>query len=140
MTIHKRAHGTVPLSPSLGDGTAGHFPKERDSTRDTAGTASLKTLAKRVLNRDISGDSARDNHGATAQNAVPCAVLTGDSLSHEWQYRYLERAGIIAEDSHNTLGMFADRMAFLETLVEFLQHHHKGIIGQFKELIKPRVH
>ena len=58
----------------------------------------------------------------------------------EWQYKYVERTGIIAEDTHNTLSVCAERLAWLETLVEYLQSQHKGIIAQFKILVNPKTH
>ncbi len=57
------------------------------------------------------------------------------ALLSEWEYKYHERLGLIAED--NNLAPYANRLAFLETLVEYLQTHHAGIVGQFKGLVKP---
>ena len=55
-----------------------------------------------------------------------------------WQYKFHERAGIIAEDTHNSLSTCADRLAWLETLAEYMQVHYPAIINQFTTLIRSK--
>ena len=49
-----------PTVPTPYAGTVGHPSSERDTTRDSAGTTSLKSLANKVLRRDTERDSGRD--------------------------------------------------------------------------------
>ena len=98
------------------------------------------------ITQDLTQRTAEKQGCTLVTSVTPEKTITAnESKSHdnadaqEWQYRFHERAGIIAEDTHNSLSMFAQRLAFLETLVEYLQKNHRGIIGKFKELIKPEI-
>lgn len=67
--------------------------------------------------------------------AVTPVTANNTTSPDVWRYKYEERVGIIAEDTHNTLSVLAERLAFLETLVEYLQSQHRGIIAEFKQVI-----
>jgi hypothetical protein len=61
---------TVLLSRSPGRGTPGHHETNRDTSRDSAETVSLRALAARVLGRDIQPDRG----GTVPQITVPHPV------------------------------------------------------------------
>jgi hypothetical protein len=101
MTKAPFAGTAVPLSHSLGAGTAGQRPPGQDNAGTSAGVADLKTLARSVLARDSSRDApsndcrtasaAAGQFGQAAPEANP-AVAT-------WGHAEEERAAIVEHDS-----------------------------------------
>ena len=105
MTDAASLSGSVPLSRSLGRGTAGQAVSEQDNAGTKNGTIDLKALARRVLQRD----GQWDIRGTPCPNPVPQAphsvgqdqwLPTGLSGPPDWSVSAddpEERAAIVAE-------------------------------------------